>query len=81
MCATGRVEGVVEGEVLRFMKWCDSFNIVPLVKTLRQQAEDTSILALARAITSTVSSYFRGVAKFETRLTALLDLHGSVLLD
>ncbi len=38
--AAVRAEGVVEGEVLRFTKWWDSLDVVPLIKTLRQQAED-----------------------------------------
>ena len=48
--AAAEAEEIVEGEVVRFMSWWDSLEVVPLIRTLRQRAERTREAELARAL-------------------------------
>ena len=43
-------EAIVEQELSRFMTWWDSLEAAPIVKTLRQQAEDIRQRELAKAL-------------------------------
>lgn len=48
--AATKAERVVDGEVSIFMKWWESLDAVPLIRVLRQQAEDARKAELARAL-------------------------------
>ena len=48
--AATAAEAIVEDELGRFMRWWDSLNAVPIVKTLWQQAEDLRKRELGRAL-------------------------------
>ncbi len=43
-------EGIIEEEVVKFMKWWDSLDALPTVKAIRQNAEDIRRRELAKAI-------------------------------
>ncbi|MCH7745421.1 MAG: glutamyl-tRNA reductase, partial [Chloroflexi bacterium] len=43
-------EAIVEDELVRFMAWWDSLDAVPIIKTLRQHAEEVRIRELERAL-------------------------------
>ncbi|MCH8109868.1 MAG: glutamyl-tRNA reductase [Chloroflexi bacterium] len=43
-------EAIVEDELVRFMAWWDSLDAVPIIKTLRQHAEELRIRELERAL-------------------------------
>ena len=43
-------EAIVEDELVRFMAWWDSLDAVPIIKTLRQQAEELRKRELERAL-------------------------------
>ena len=48
--AAKAAEAIVEGELARFMTWWDSLEAVPIIKTLRQQAEDIRKREMERAL-------------------------------
>ncbi|MCH8063581.1 MAG: glutamyl-tRNA reductase [Chloroflexi bacterium] len=48
--AAVKAEGVVDDEVSKFMAWWESLDVVPLIRDLRQQAEEARKGELARAL-------------------------------
>ena len=45
-----KAEGVVDGEIAKFMRWWESLDVVPLIRVLRRQAEDARKVELTRAL-------------------------------
>ena len=48
--AAVKAEGVVDGEIAKFMKWWESLDVAPLIRVLRRQAEDARKVELTRAL-------------------------------
>lgn len=48
--AAVKAEGAADGEVSKFMAWWESRDVVPLIKDLRQQAEEARKGELTRAL-------------------------------
>ena len=49
-CAVADAEAMVEDDLARFMKWWNSLDAEPIIKTLRQQAEEIRQAELSRAL-------------------------------
>ena len=70
-------EVIVDDEVARFMRWWDSLDAVPIIKAIRQQAEDIRVRELGKAIAKMdgISAEYSEVVEILTRSIVNKMLH------